>query len=81
MSISLKSKTDGNGGIIEINEVDKVEITPEKISMEGIFFENGKTISVDYTVVAEKNALSCGPITIGEGVTVTVEDGGEWSIV
>lgn len=81
MSISLKSKTDGNGGIIEINEVDKVEITPEKISMEGIFFENGKTISANYTITADKNTFSCGPITIGEDVTVTIEDGGEWSIV
>jgi len=81
MSISIKSKTDGNGGIIEINEVEQVEITPSKISMEGIFYQNGKTVTSDYTITADKNALSCGPITIGDDVVVTIEDGGEWSIV
>lgn len=46
-----------------------------------IFFENGQTITGDYTVGATTNAMSAGPITINSGVTVTVTDGGNWVVV
>jgi hypothetical protein len=46
-----------------------------------VFFENGQTITTDYTVIATKNAMSAGPITINSGVTVTVNDGGNWVVV
>jgi hypothetical protein len=46
-----------------------------------IFWQNDKTITADYTVVATTNANSSGTITIADGVTVTIADGGEWSIV
>ena len=42
---------------------------------------NGQTISADYTVPVGYNGLSAGPITIADGVTVTVSDGSAWSIV
>jgi hypothetical protein len=32
-------------------------------------------------VVASKNALSAGPVTVDSGVTVTVETGGRWVVV
>lgn len=44
-----------------------------------IFVENGKTVNSNYTVAADKNAVSGGPITINGGVTVTVL--GDWTIV
>ena len=46
-----------------------------------IFWENDKTVTADYTIAAAKNATSGGPIVIADGVTVTIEDGGEWVVV
>jgi len=45
------------------------------------FFLNETTINTSYTVPANYNAGSFGPITIANGVTVTVGDGSAWSIV
>ena len=42
---------------------------------------NGQTISAGYTLPVGYNGLSAGPITIADGVTVTVSDGSAWSIV
>ena len=46
-----------------------------------IFFENGQTITQDYTITNGKNAGSFGPITINSGVTVTVGAGETYTIV
>jgi 5-enolpyruvylshikimate-3-phosphate synthase len=43
--------------------------------------EYGQTITSSYTITSGKNALSAGPITIGDSVTVTVPDNSRWSIV
>lgn len=46
-----------------------------------VFFENSLTVSVDYTIPADKNAGTFGPITIADSITVTVPDTSVWSIV
>jgi len=46
-----------------------------------IFYENGQTITTDYTITNGKNAMSAGPITINTGVTVTVGTGENWTVV
>lgn len=48
---------------------------------EDIFYINGKTVTQNYTITSTENAMSSGPITIADGVTVTIADGGEWAIV
>ena len=48
---------------------------------DDIFYENSQTINTDYTLTAGKNAGTFGPITIADGVTVTVGDGDVWTIV
>lgn len=45
------------------------------------FYENTTTITTNYTITTGKNAGSFGPITIADGVTVTVPTGSTWSIV
>jgi hypothetical protein len=45
------------------------------------FFENDITVSATYTITTGKNAMSAGPMTIADGVTVTVPDGSVWTIV
>ena len=44
-------------------------------------YENDITVTADYTITSGKNAMSAGPITINNGVTVTVPNGSVWSIV
>jgi hypothetical protein len=46
-----------------------------------IFWENGQTVTTNYTITNGKNAMSAGPITINTGVTVTVGTGETWTIV
>ena len=47
----------------------------------GTLTENAQTVSSNYTVSTNKNALSVGPITISTGVTVTVGSGSKWTIL
>ena len=42
---------------------------------------NPSTIAADLAVPAGYNAVSAGPLTIGEGVTVTLSENSNWSIV
>ncbi len=44
-------------------------------------YENSQTISNNYTVTSNKNAMSAGPITVNSGVTVTVGATSTWTIV
>ena len=46
-----------------------------------IFWENGQTVTTDYTITNTMNAGKWGPVTINSGVTVTVGDGEYWTIM
>ena len=46
-----------------------------------VFFENSTDVTTDYTLTANKNASSTGPISIGAGITVTVPTGARWVIL
>ena len=46
-----------------------------------IFWENGQTITTNYTITNNMNAGTFGPVTINNGVTVTIGDGETWTIV
>jgi hypothetical protein len=50
-------------------------------STDLVFFENDQTVTANYTITTNKNALSAGPITINSGVTVTIGSGQSWVIV
>lgn len=45
------------------------------------FYENDITVTADYTISTNKNAMTAGPITINSGVTVTVPSGSVWTVV
>lgn len=45
------------------------------------FYENDTAIIVGYTISTGKNAMSAGPISINDGVTVTIPDGSTWTVV
>ena len=44
-------------------------------------YENTQTVTVSYTITANNNAMSAGPITIDTGVTVTIPTGSTWTVV
>jgi len=46
-----------------------------------VFVENSQNVTVNYTITANKNAMSAGDITIDTGVTVTLPTGSRWVIV
>ena len=46
-----------------------------------IFFENGQSVTTDYTVTASYNAVSAGPVTVANGIDVTLTGTSEWVIV
>ena len=46
-----------------------------------IFWENGQTVTQNYTITDNYNAGTFGPVTINNSVTVTVGDGETWTIV
>ncbi|AUR96751.1 hypothetical protein NVP1232O_17 [Vibrio phage 1.232.O._10N.261.51.E11] len=46
-----------------------------------VFNENDQNVTTDYTITTGKNASSAGPITINDGVTVTIPDGSTWVVV
>jgi len=46
-----------------------------------VFYENDQEVTADYTISTGRNAMSAGEITIDSGVTVTVPNGSQWTIV
>jgi len=48
---------------------------------DDIFYENSQTVTTNYTISTNKNAMTAGPVTINSGVTVTVPSGSSWVVV
>ena len=46
-----------------------------------VFLENDQTVTTNYTITVDKNALSAGPITVADGVTVELLPGSTWTVV
>ena len=46
-----------------------------------VFYENDTNVTTSHTITTNKNAMSAGPITINNGVTVTVPNGSVWTVV
>ena len=48
---------------------------------EKALWEHESVVSANYTMEDGNNAISCGPITINTGYSVTVGSGSVWAIV
>ena len=46
-----------------------------------VFYLNSNTVTSNYTIPVGQNAMSAGPITIADGVTVSIPDGSVWTII
>ncbi len=49
--------------------------------LTGVGLELDRNVAANWTLSTPKNTLSAGPITVDEGVVVTVSSGAEWKIV
>ena len=50
-------------------------------SSDDVFYENGQTVTTNYTLTTGKNAMTAGPVTINSGVSVVIPSGQSWVIV
>ena len=48
---------------------------------DAVFIENDQTVTTNYTIPADKNAMSTGPVSVDTGVTVTVSTGSRWVVI
>lgn len=46
-----------------------------------VFYVNDQTVNFSYSIPNGKNAMTAGPVTVQNGVTVTVPDGSVWTVV
>lgn len=60
--------------------IDKSQINSNG-AIVASFFVNPTTISTNYNVPSSFNAMTAGPVTIANGVTVNVASGSVWTIV
>jgi hypothetical protein len=60
--------------------------TPTAVALKGgggdqVFIENDQVVTTNYTITTNKNSMSAGPITVNQGVTVTIPTGSTWTVV
>ena len=61
---------------------ERLRITSDgNVKVASGVIENSNTISSNYTVSSNYNAMSAGPMSIANGVSVTVPSGSSWTIV
>jgi hypothetical protein len=48
---------------------------------DDVFYENSNTVTQSYTISTNKNALSAGPITVNNGVVITVPASSTWVVL
>jgi hypothetical protein len=46
-----------------------------------VFYENDTLVTTDYTITENKNAVTAGPISVEDDVTITILDGSTWVVV
>ena len=49
--------------------------------VDSVFYENDQIVKTSYSITAGKSAMSTGPITVNNGVIVTVPSGSRWVIL
>jgi len=70
-----------SAGNLLINTTTAVSTLTVNGDIDANFFINSNTISANYTVPANFNAMTTGPITINTGITVTVSTGSVWVVI
>ena len=50
-------------------------------STDEVFMENDQTVTTDYTLGTNKNAVSVGNLTVNNGVTITIPSNATWVVL
>lgn len=77
----INARVTGVDSASVVNIVDSDYITARGGSTYDVFWENSQTLATSHTIVAGRSAMSAGPITINNGVTVTIDSDSRWVIV
>ena len=67
------------GGILDLQNVPKIGGDTQALDTYGIIKTNRTTLSESVTIPVGTNGMTAGPLTIADGVSVTVN--GAWTIV
>ena len=74
----MRIDSSGNVGIGDTTPSTKLDVAGVA---SAVFYENPQTITADYTITTNSNAMAAGPITIASGVSVTIPSGSVWTVV
>ena len=77
-TLDIKGNSVSSG---QVTNTLKVNGDKQYIDKYGILKRNRATISDNVTVSSSDRCMSAGPIEVGNGVTVTISNGGVWTIV
>lgn len=53
----------------------------DRSSVYDVFWENSQILTQSHTIAASRSAISAGPITVSDGVLVTIDSDSRWVIV
>jgi len=70
-----------SAAIISLIDSDYVSARSGTGSTYDVFWENSQTLATSHTIAAGRSAMSAGPITINNGVTVTIDSDSRWVIM
>ena len=66
---------------INVNSVDMSGVNLDAGAKADVFYENSNVLTESYTISDRKNAITAGPISIADGVVVTVPANSVWTVV
>jgi len=65
---------------VNLDQSTSTAFAPQFNASNGLILNNS-TINTSYTVPSGSNAISCGPITIASGISVTIASGSRWAVI
>jgi len=80
-SVDINTSTVGVDGDTTNANVLRANGDPQWLDTYGVIKANRNSITENITIPNNINAMSVGPIEVGSGNTITVDDGGVWTIL
>jgi hypothetical protein len=77
----INARVTGVDSASVVSIVDSDYVTARGGSTYDVFWENSQTLTTSHTIAAGRSAMSAGPITINNGVTVTIDSDSRWAIM
>lgn len=79
VQLAISTEVDDVVEVISYTTFNAATVT--SVAVQGAFWENDTSINASYTITAGKNAGTFGPVTIQDGVVITIPSGSTWTIV